>query len=140
MKDLKNITEFQLLTLARCELNRRIALEQEINERTRKERGRDNRISQHRIRLYDAQLKEIQERELEIRNNNNSDESDEETEETKAVEGEWVKPKTVSSQALPPEAVCSLCGRKVVYQVKDGRYGFENFCPRCGATMINSGV
>ena len=119
MKDLKNITEFQLLTLARFELNRRIAKEQEINERTRKERGRGNRISQHRIRLYDAQLKEIQERELEIRNNNDFDESDEEAEKAKAVEGEWVKPKTVSSHALLPEAVCSLCGRVVVYQKID---------------------
>ncbi|MGN0476426.1 MAG: hypothetical protein ACI4HM_03710 [Ruminococcus sp.] len=137
MKDLKNITEFQLLTLASCELYRKIAKEQEINERTRKEQGRDNRISQHRIRLYDAQLKEIQERELEIRNNNNSNE---ETEETNAVEGKWVKPKTVSSHALPPEAVCSLCGRKVVYQKIDGHWGFENFCPHCGATMKNSGV
>lgn len=33
------------------------------------------------------------------------------------------------------EAECSICGREVVYQVIDGKWGFENFCPHCGADM-----
>lgn len=34
-----------------------------------------------------------------------------------------------------PEAVCSRCGREVVYQIIDNRWEFENFCPHCGAKM-----
>lgn len=34
-----------------------------------------------------------------------------------------------------PEAVCSHCGREVVYQIIDGKWAFENFCPHCGAEM-----
>ncbi len=34
-----------------------------------------------------------------------------------------------------PEAVCSNCGREVVYQIIDGKWAFENFCPHCGAEM-----
>lgn len=34
-----------------------------------------------------------------------------------------------------PEAVCSHCGREVVYQIIDGVWEFENFCPHCGAKM-----
>ena len=34
-----------------------------------------------------------------------------------------------------PEAVCSVCGRVAVYQIVDGKWAFENFCPHCGAEM-----
>lgn len=34
-----------------------------------------------------------------------------------------------------PEAVCSACGREVVYQIIDDKWAFENFCPHCGAEM-----
>lgn len=34
-----------------------------------------------------------------------------------------------------PEAVCSACGREAVYQIIDGKWAFENFCPHCGAKM-----
>lgn len=34
-----------------------------------------------------------------------------------------------------PEAVCSHCGREAVYQIIDGKWEFENFCPHCGAKM-----
>lgn len=34
-----------------------------------------------------------------------------------------------------PEAVCSNCGREVVYQIIDNKWAFENFCPHCGAEM-----
>lgn len=38
-------------------------------------------------------------------------------------------------QGKDPEAVCSACGREVVYQIIDGKWAFENFCPHCGAEM-----
>ena len=44
-------------------------------------------------------------------------------------EGEWIRHKGSS------EAVCSNCGREVVYQIIDNRWRFENFCPHCGAHM-----
>lgn len=34
-----------------------------------------------------------------------------------------------------PEAVCSNCGREVVYQIVNNRWEFENYCPHCGAKM-----
>ncbi len=34
-----------------------------------------------------------------------------------------------------PEAACSACGREAVYQIIDGKWAFENFCPHCGAEM-----
>lgn len=34
-----------------------------------------------------------------------------------------------------PEAICSNCGRGVVYQVIDNKYEYENFCPHCGFAM-----
>ena len=30
---------------------------------------------------------------------------------------------------------CSECGCKVVYQIVDGRWEYENYCPHCGAKM-----
>ena len=35
------------------------------------------------------------------------------------------------------KVVCSECGREVVYQVIDGRWEYENYCPHCGAKMDN---
>lgn len=34
-----------------------------------------------------------------------------------------------------PNAFCSVCGREAVYQIIDGKWAFENFCPHCGAKM-----
>lgn len=34
-----------------------------------------------------------------------------------------------------PNAFCSACGREAVYQIVDGKWEFENFCPHCGAKM-----
>lgn len=34
-----------------------------------------------------------------------------------------------------PEAICSECGREVVYQTIDNKWWFENYCPHCGAKM-----
>ena len=70
MKELKTITEYQLLKFAYSSLLERIAHEEEINERTKKERGRDNRICQNRLKMYNEQLEEVEERILEIEHNN----------------------------------------------------------------------
>ena len=70
MKELKTITEYQLLHLAYHALTERIVHEEEINERTKEERGRDNRISQSRLEMYNEQLEEVRGRMLEIENNN----------------------------------------------------------------------
>ena len=70
MKELKTITEYQLLMFAYYSLIERIAHEEEINERTKKELGRDNRICQNRLKMYNEQLEEVEERILEIENNN----------------------------------------------------------------------
>lgn len=70
MKELKTITEYQILRLAYSSLLERIAHEEEINERTKKERGRDNRICQNRLKMYNEQLEEVRERILEIEHNN----------------------------------------------------------------------
>ena len=43
--------------------------------------------------------------------------------------GEWIKQKGSS------DAICSNCGRDVVYQIIDDRWQFENFCPHCGVKM-----
>ena len=69
MKELKTITEYQLLHLAYHALSERIVHEEEINER-KKELGRDNRISQSRLKMYNEQLAEVRGRILEIENNN----------------------------------------------------------------------
>jgi hypothetical protein len=70
MKELKTITECQLLYFAYYSLLERISHEEEINERTKKECGRDNCICQSRLKMYNEQLEEVRERILEIENNN----------------------------------------------------------------------
>lgn len=70
MKELKTITEYQLLKFAYCSLLERIVHEEEINERTKKECGRDNRICQNRLKMYNEQFAEVRERILEIEHNN----------------------------------------------------------------------
>lgn len=70
MKELKTITECQLLYFAYYSLLERISHEEEINERTKKEYGRDNRISQNRLKKYNEQFAEVSERILEIEHNN----------------------------------------------------------------------
>jgi uncharacterized protein with PIN domain len=52
----------------------------------------------------------------------------------KQSKGEWVRQNKIKGKVIP-EAVCSECGREVVYQVIDNKYFFENFCPHCGARM-----
>lgn len=51
----------------------------------------------------------------------------------KQVEAEWVKQD--KKTPIASEAICSNCGRDVVYQVVDNRWQFENYCPHCGACM-----
>ena len=70
MKDFKTITEYQLLYLVYQSLLERISHEQEINEITKKARGKDNRICQSRLKMYNEQLEEIRARILEIEQNN----------------------------------------------------------------------
>ena len=70
MKGLKTITEYQLLYLAYHALSERILHEEEINERTKKELGRDNCTCQSRLKMYNEQLAEVRGRILEIENNN----------------------------------------------------------------------
>lgn len=40
-----------------------------------------------------------------------------------------------SRKICEPEAICSVCGRSVVYNVVNDVWEFENFCPHCGAKM-----
>ena len=70
MKELKTITEQQRVELAYCSLRERIAHEEERNERTKKEVGRDNRTCQNRLKMYNEQLTEVHDRILEIEHNN----------------------------------------------------------------------
>lgn len=70
MKELKTMTEYQLLRLVYDSLLERIVHEENINERTKKELGRDNCICQNRLKMYNEQLAEVRERILEIENNN----------------------------------------------------------------------
>ena len=70
MKDFETMTEYQLLHLARQALYERIAHEEEINEITRKKYGRDNRICQSRLKMYNEQLEEVRERIIEIEKEN----------------------------------------------------------------------
>lgn len=46
------------------------------------------------------------------------------------VHGRWIR-----QNSHNPEAICSYCGRDVVYQAISGRWAFEYFCPHCGARM-----
>ena len=70
MKEFKTITEYQILYLVYNSLLERISHEEEINERTKKERGKDNRICQSRLKMYNEQLKEIREKIIEIEQSN----------------------------------------------------------------------
>ena len=70
MKELKTMTEYQLLKWVYCSLLERIVHEENINERTKKELGRDNCICQNRLKKYNEQLAEVSERILEIEHNN----------------------------------------------------------------------
>lgn len=70
MKEFKTITEYQLLYLVYQSLLERISQEEEINERAKKERGKDNRICQSRLKMYNEQLEEIRARIIEIEQNN----------------------------------------------------------------------
>lgn len=47
--------------------------------------------------------------------------------------GHWEK--CIPRKINQPEAVCSNCGRDVVYTVVNGKWKFENYCPNCGAKM-----
>lgn len=47
----------------------------------------------------------------------------------KQSEGEWKRQKGT------PEAICPNCGREVVYQIVEGRWEFEYYCPHCGSKM-----
>ena len=70
MKELKTITEYQLLKFAYDSLLERIAHEERINRRTKKELSRDNCICQNRLKMYNEQLAEVRDRILEIEHNN----------------------------------------------------------------------
>ena len=52
----------------------------------------------------------------------------------KVKRGEWIRQEKEIGK-VTTEAVCSKCGRDVVYQVVDNKWEFENFCPHCGADM-----
>ena len=52
----------------------------------------------------------------------------------KQSEGEWIRREKIPGK-ITPEAVCSKCGREVVYQVIDNKWEFENYCPHCGTKM-----
>lgn len=51
------------------------------------------------------------------------------------AEGVEVKHGYWKRQKGRPEAICSECGREVVYQTIDNKWWFENYCPHCGADM-----
>ena len=51
----------------------------------------------------------------------------------KVEQGEWVMQE--KETPISPEAVCSNCGREVVYQIVDNKWEFENYCPHCGLKM-----
>ncbi|RGF38995.1 hypothetical protein DW050_11205 [Ruminococcus sp. AF42-10] len=70
MKELKTMSEYQLLSMAYEILLRNIEHQENKNERAKKEIGRDNCICQNRLKIYNEQLAEISERILEIEHNN----------------------------------------------------------------------
>ena len=41
--------------------------------------------------------------------------------------GRWIK--------TEDGAECEICGREAVYQIVDGRWKYEPWCPHCGAKM-----
>lgn len=66
MTTFKHITEKEILYAAYYNLLERYSAEEKINQATRAERGRDNRISVHRMKQLDLQLDEIHNRILEL--------------------------------------------------------------------------
>lgn len=52
----------------------------------------------------------------------------------KVERGEWKKREDRRGSVIA-EAECSICGREVEYQIINGRWAFEYFCPHCGADM-----
>lgn len=70
MKELKTVSEYQLLNMAYEILLRNIEHEEEINDRTKKEYGKDNCICQYRLKKYNEQFVEVRERILEIEHDN----------------------------------------------------------------------
>lgn len=50
--------------------------------------------------------------------------------------GYWKPQPFVPTKGIPTsEAVCSVCGRDVVYKIVDNKYYFEDYCPHCGTKM-----
>ena len=72
MKELKTITEYQLLSFAYDSLLERIAREEEKNEITKKELGRDNYACQDRLNFYNKQFEEVRNRMIELEHNNSN--------------------------------------------------------------------
>ena len=70
MKELKTLTKYELLNFVYPSLLDKISHEEEINERTKKELGRDNFICQERLKIYNEQLTEVRDRILGIEHNN----------------------------------------------------------------------
>ena len=70
MKELKTITEHEILRMAWLELFERERIEEERNEQFKKEYGRPNRISEHHIRRLNEQIEEIHDRIIEIEQKN----------------------------------------------------------------------
>ncbi len=70
MKELKTITEYQLLKLAYYSLLERIVHMEDVNKRAREEHGRDNCACQALLKKYNEQLEEVMERLHEIKHNN----------------------------------------------------------------------
>lgn len=66
MKEFKTITEHEILTMAWDKLLDRILKEEERNEQFKKEKGRPNNISEYHIKKLNEQIKEINNRILEI--------------------------------------------------------------------------
>ena len=66
MKELKTMTEHEILTIVWLELLDRILEEEKINEQFKKEHGRTNSICEYHIKKLNEQIEEIQDRILEI--------------------------------------------------------------------------
>lgn len=66
MKEFKTITEHEILIMAWYKLLDRILKEEERNEQFKKEKGRPNSISEYHIKKLNEQIKEINNRILEI--------------------------------------------------------------------------
>lgn len=66
MKEFKTMTEHEILKIVWLELLDRILKEEEINEQFKKEYGRPNSICECHIKKLNEQIKEIEDRILEI--------------------------------------------------------------------------